>query len=69
MKTYNNDPREIKVKYACNCTTCGILLPKGVNVYYWPGTKQIYCRVCGEPSFRAFLESAWDEEQYQMQYH
>jgi hypothetical protein len=25
--------------------------------------------VCGEPSFRAFLESAWDEEQYQMQYH
>ncbi len=68
-RNFNNDPREIKLKYPCPCATCGIQLHKGVNVYYYPGTKKIYCRSCGEDSFRAFLESKWDEEQYQMQYH
>jgi hypothetical protein len=66
---YKNDPREIKVKYPCYCAACGIKLPKGVNVYYWPTSKKIFCRSCGDADFKAFLESAWDEEQYQMQYH
>ena len=37
MSKYNSAPREIKVKYPCACAACGIKLPKGLNVYYWPG--------------------------------
>ncbi len=69
MKRFkDNDPREITVKYPCQCVACGIRLPKGVNVYYWPAFKKIYCRKCGDKDFQTFLESTWDEEQYQLQY-
>ena len=68
MTRYQNDPREIKVKFAGACKKCGCRLPKGVNAFYFPNGKDLFCLPCGETSFRSFLESAADEEFYEQQY-
>lgn len=62
MNYYSNDPREIKTKFPSSCATCGCKLPKGVNVYYWPSSRKIYCLACGDEDYRQFLSLAADEE-------
>lgn len=59
---YKNDPRQIAVRYPCNCSKCNSKLPKGALAYYWPRTRTILCETCGEPEYRGFLSSAADED-------
>jgi len=68
MIRYKNDPYPLKVKFNCNCATCGCKLPKGTNAYYWPSSRKVYCLSCGDKDYREFLSSAADEEWYQNQY-
>lgn len=68
MTRYKNDPYRLKVKFNSTCATCGCKLPKGVNAYYWPTSRKVYCLVCGDDDYRTFLESAVDEELYNNQY-
>lgn len=68
MSRYKNDPYPLTVKYAGECATCGCRLPRGVNAYYWPSSRKVYCLSCGEVDYRSFLESAQDEDLYNMQY-
>ena len=68
MKHYENDPREIKVRFPGTCATCGARLTKGANAYYFPATRKLYCLSCGDSSYRSFLQSAADEEWYSRQY-
>jgi hypothetical protein len=67
-RQFNNDPRQLQVKWACNCSTCGAKLPKGVNAYYWPSSRKMYCLSCGDADFRQFLSSVEDEENYNHSY-
>lgn len=69
MKHYKNDPRQLTVKFPGTCASCGARLPKGVNAYYYPTSKRLYCLACGEADFRLFLQAAADEEWYSRQYH
>jgi hypothetical protein len=64
MNRYSNDPRMIKSKFGSNCSKCKVQIRKGTIVYYWPGSREIYCMTCGEGPFRQFLSSAADEEVY-----
>lgn len=68
MTRYKNDPYPLKVKFNSTCATCGCMLPKGANVYYWPSSRKVYCLACGEEDYRSFRESAVDEELYNNQY-
>ena len=68
MKRYANDPFQLRVKFTGTCATCGKKLPKGVNAYYWPSSRKLYCLACGENDYSQFLQSAADEEWYQSQY-
>ncbi|MDD4118661.1 MAG: hypothetical protein PHI39_10655 [Kiritimatiellae bacterium] len=68
MKHYSKDPRQITTRFSSSCRTCGKTLPKGAQAYYFPATRQVFCLSCGETSYQQFLESAFDEEQYQYQY-
>lgn len=68
MKRYENDPRPITTRFPSTCATCGKKIPKGINVYYYPANRKIYCLPCGETDYNAFLASAADEEWYASQY-
>lgn len=68
MKHYSNDPRRIATHFSSSCRTCGKILSKGTEAYYFPATKQVFCLSCGEASYQQFLESAFDEAQFQSQY-
>ena len=68
MKHYSNDPRMIKAKFASNCSKCGTRITKGLDIYYWPSSREVFCLKCGESSFKDFFESAQDEEIYQSWY-
>lgn len=68
MTRYKNDPYPLKVKFNSTCATCGCKLPKGVNAYYWPSSRKVYCLACGEKDYCSFLESAVDEELFNNQY-
>jgi len=64
MSRYANDPRMIKAKFTCSCSKCRIKLVKGVNIYYWPSSREVFCMSCGEESYQQFLSSAADEDVY-----
>jgi hypothetical protein len=64
MKRYKSDPRMITTRYDARCKTCKCNIPKGVNCYYWPNGKHIYCLSCGEAPYRVFLSNAADEDVY-----
>jgi hypothetical protein len=64
MKSYRNDPCMIKARFDSVCKTCRCNIPKGVNCYYWPKPKHVYCLSCGETDYKRFLSSAADEEVY-----
>ncbi|MBL7965464.1 MAG: hypothetical protein JNK09_00580 [Prolixibacteraceae bacterium] len=61
---YKDDPRQIAVRYLSCCTKCQTLLPRGAVAFYWPRTRTLLCKNCGEPEYRSFLSSAADEEVY-----
>ena len=61
-----NDPSQIKVRYTGKCATCGVTLPKGVNAYYWPIGRALYCLSCGDQPYREFLLSIQDEDMYNL---
>ena len=61
---YKDDPRQIAVRYPCNCAKCQTRLPKGALAYYWPRTRTLLCCGCGEPEYRSFLSSTADEDVY-----
>ena len=58
-KYYNRDPRELVGKFG-KCARCGCSMA-GVDGYYWPSSRKIYCRACGESDWLAFLSAAADE--------
>jgi len=64
MSRYTNDPRMIKAKFTSCCSKCRAKLAKGVNIYYWPSSREVFCMTCGEASYRQFLSSAADEDVY-----
>ncbi|MBE0662535.1 MAG: hypothetical protein IH597_08715 [Bacteroidales bacterium] len=64
MTSYIDDPRIIKTRYPATCKTCNCNIPKGINCYYWPRGKFIYCLSCGEVAYKVFLSNAADEEVY-----
>ncbi len=64
MSKYANDPREIKAKFASKCSKCKTEIPKGINCYYWPSSRQVFCLSCGDHDYRQFQSSACDEEVY-----
>jgi hypothetical protein len=68
MKRYENDPRPITTRFPSICATCGTKIPKGINVFYYPASRKIYCTSCGIDEYNAFLASAADEEWYAGQY-
>jgi hypothetical protein len=63
-KYQDRDPKQLQVRYPGKCRTCGISLPKGVNAFYWPSSKSLYCIACGDQPYREFLSSVGDEEVY-----
>lgn len=64
MTSYIDDPRIIKTRFPATCKTCNCNIPKGINCYYWPRGKHIYCLSCGEAAYRVFLSNSADEEVY-----
>jgi len=62
MSRYANDPKMIKAKFTCSCSKCQVRLAKGVNIYYWPSSHEVFCMTCGEESYRQFLSSVADED-------
>lgn len=66
MKYRNLDPKKIKTRFKSSCNKCGVSLLKGVDAYYFPIGRHIYCIPCGHPSYQSFLESVADEEIYNM---
>ena len=65
MKHYKNDPRQLTVKFPGTCASCGARLPKGVNAYYYPTSKRLYCLACGEADFRLFLQSGLPQDAFE----
>lgn len=63
-KSYNNDPRPIKIRFSTSCKYCGKHLSVNDMAYYWPATRTLKCIECGDADFRAFLSSKCDEEVY-----
>ena len=64
MSRYANDPRMIKAKFTSCCSKCRAKLSKGVNIYYWPSSREVFCMNCGDASYRQFRSSAADEDVY-----
>ncbi|MFH1118247.1 MAG: hypothetical protein V1775_00380 [Bacteroidota bacterium] len=65
---YRNDPYQLNVRFNSTCEKCKLKLVKGSSAYYWPLSKKVYCLVCGETDYQAFLSSAMDEDFYSKQY-
>ena len=61
MKYYSRDPHWIKAKFNSTCL-CGRQIKPGYEVLYWPSTKTVQCRGCGEPAWLRFLSEAADED-------
>ena len=61
-RTYQGDPRWIQARYAAPCGACGAAIPRGARAYYWPSTRTLHCKGCGEDSERRFHAEAEDED-------
>jgi len=68
MTRFKNDPFLLKTRFESKCSSCNCSLPKGTKAYYWPSSRKVYCLSCGDADYRAFLQSAQDEEFYNSQY-
>jgi RNase P subunit RPR2 len=67
MRPKAQAPRQIKTKFASTCKTCGTSIPKGINVYYFPADKAVYCLACGHDDYRQVMEAEADWQMYQAQ--
>jgi hypothetical protein len=63
----DNTPRQIKTRFASKCKTCGTSIPKGINVYYFPANKAVYCLSCGHDSFQRAMEAEADHQMFEAQ--
>lgn len=64
MSRYSYDPRMLVSRFPSKCFKCGVSIPKGVNAYYWPKDRRIYCLDCGHDDYIAFRSAAADEDVY-----
>ena len=63
-KRKNYDPRQLVIRYRCECFRCSVSLPRGAVAYYWPAGHRILCLQCGEAEYKLFLSSVADENVY-----
>ena len=59
-----NDPRQITAKFNSQCKSCGKVIRKGEQLFYWPLTKTAKCTECGEADYRVSMAAIQDEENY-----
>lgn len=64
MTRYKGDPRAITARFSSTCKKCGKVIRKGETLYYWPNTKDAFCKTCGEPEYDRFVSAAVDEDLY-----
>lgn len=60
----NKDPFPLKVRYKCKCAKCNAVLMTGVDAFYYPATRQMFCISCGIDEYNQFLSSVFDESVY-----
>jgi RNase P subunit RPR2 len=58
------DPYMLKLRYSGTCKKCKTALGRGVNAYYWPSTREVFCLSCGHKDYQQFLSDAADEDVY-----
>jgi hypothetical protein len=60
----SRDPRWLESRFPAKCSGCGVALAKGVNAFWVPASKSIYCEKCGKPLAKRFNAEVADEEFY-----
>ena len=59
----SRDPYWLTAKFKGTCK-CGETVAKGTPAWYWPSTRSIECKNCGEDSEARFMAELADEAFY-----
>lgn len=59
---YSRDPRWLTARFPSTCKECGETVRKGQKAFYFPATKAIFCRTCGQPHSARFEAERFDED-------
>lgn len=67
--TYKNDPKWLLARFNGKCRKCNKPVKKGDSIFYYPSTKSVYCKECGNQESASFECMKQDEDFYNSRYY